>query len=168
MFRGCEFTYEAPGTDNTLYLIVRTLSRKYRLYRVHINWNLATQASAGHPQIPSSPVILIQNLKVALSAMEETQCSSRLANDASQIPLPLSHLELLPVAPQSKHSEPTAPTILMVFSHLQGPQSPGFQESYSVFVRWEMQPMRHKLHPQFDQLNSKKKSIGSLQSVRLS
>lgn len=162
----CEFTYGTPGTDNTLLLIVRTISRKYRLYRLHINWNVPpTQASAGHPQVPSSPVISIQNVKVAVSAMEEIQHSSRLANDAPQMPPQLSHLELLPVAPQSKNSEPTSPTILMVFSHLQEPQSPGYQENHSVIVRWELQSVTQKLHPQFDQLNSKKKGISSFQSV---
>lgn len=166
-FEYYEYTYESLGTDNTLLLIVRTISRKYRLYRVQINWNVlaATQASAGHPQVPSSPVISLQNLKVALSAMEEIQYSSRVV-DASQMPPQLSHLELLPVAPQSKYSEPTAPTVLMVFSQLQGPYSPGYQENYSVIVRWELQAVTQKLHPRFDQLNSKKKSISSFQSVR--
>ncbi|KAI9783902.1 MAG: mediator complex subunit [Peltula sp. TS41687] len=156
------------GAENNLLLVVRTLSRKYRVYRIQINWHPpGTEASAAQPPLPVTPVISIQNWLVALSTLEETQYSSRLANDASQLPPQLSHLELLPAGPPSKHSASIFPTILMVFTHLQGPQSPGYRENYSVFVRWALQPVVQRLHPQFDQLNSTKESIGSFQQIAL-
>ena len=152
--------------ENTLLLVVRTIGRGYRLYRVRIDWAAAgTKPSAVHPHTSLNPRISVFHLKISSSALEDVASSSRMTNDVSQAPPQLSHLELIPVGPQSKSSELTFPTILMVLSQVQGPQSPTYQDSFSIVIRWELRGVAQKLHPRFDQLASKNKSTSSFQLV---
>lgn len=149
-------------TDNALLLLVRSLARKHRLYRISINWNLpARQPAPGQPQTPLNPVITVKPIKLALSVLEDVDIPPGMTDIVSQPPPQLSHLELLPITPHSKHIQPTVPTILMVLSQVPTSESQGYQESLSYLVRWELKSMHQKLHPSFDQLSSKVKSTNS-------
>ncbi|KAI9825559.1 MAG: mediator complex subunit [Phylliscum demangeonii] len=156
-----------PDRDHTLLLLTRTMARKYRLYRIQIRWTAADahpSAPAPGAATPLNPTMPVRAVKLALADLEEVDVSARMTTDEEASGSPqLSHLELLPLPPPTRNSEPVRPTILLVLSQCPGPQSPGYQETYSVLVRWELRDVTQKLHPELEKLASQTKSTASLQ-----
>lgn len=149
-------------TDHTLLLLVRSLGRRYHLYRISLNWNLpAKQVPPGQPHVPLNPAISVKPIKLALSILEDLDLSTRMTDVAPQSSPQLSHLELLPLAPQSKYSQPTVPTILMILSKGPELENHGDRSVYSHLVRWELRGQHQRLHSCFDELSSKVKSTQS-------
>ncbi len=149
--------------DYSLLLVISTVAHHLRVYRIHIRWNLPQNPEKIPPnQLILTPTLVVRNIQ------SESQCSPRpLVDDgipssnAGSVPPnndPLSHLEFIPTAPETRNSESTFPTILAIFSRVSSAlESPHlYQESSSVVARWELRSMPRNLHPSFDQLISKK------------
>lgn len=141
------------------------MSSKCRLYRISISWNMPpTQQGTPQPSILPSPVLIVRPLKATGLALEESVLPSQSSHDPPR-PLPqLTHLEMIPTTPHTKHSEPTPPILLAIFCHV--PTHAGDdQESFSSIVKWELRSVPQKLHSSFDQLASKKNSASSASQV---
>ena len=136
--------------DNSLVLLVRTSVRTQRLYRIQIRWSQS--ASQGSSNFQFSPEIIISSMKIALSDAADLQLAPELAGGLSQIQPQLSHLELIPVAMQGLSTEPSALTVVMVFSHLSEPPQADYQDSFSIVARWEIHGTQLHLPSQMDAL----------------
>ena len=91
-------------------------------------------------------------MKIVLSDAADLQLAPELAGSLSQIQPQLSHLELVPVAMQGLPNEPSALTVLMVFSHLSEPSQADYQDSFSIVARWELHSTQPHLPSQTDAL----------------
>ncbi|KAI9706527.1 MAG: mediator complex subunit [Candelina mexicana] len=149
--------------DHSLLLVVSTVARHLRVYRIYIKWNLPQNHEKVPPnQLILAPTLLVRNIK------SEDKCFPRPLYDndnplaiTSSVPPtnnPLSHLEFIPPAPETRNSEPTFPTILAIFSNLSNAveSSHVYQDSSSIVVRWELHSASRDLHSSFDHLISKK------------
>ncbi|KAI9775375.1 MAG: mediator complex subunit [Candelina submexicana] len=126
-----------------------------------------TELETNHEKVPPNQLILAPTLLVR-NIKSEDKCFPRplydndnpLAITSSVSPTnnPLSHLEFIPPAPETRNSEPTFPTILAIFSNLSNAveSSHVYQDSSSIVVRWELRSASRDLHSSFDQLISKK------------
>lgn len=76
----------------------------------------------------------------------------------------LSHLEILPICIDAQ-GKPTPPTILTFRSHMPSSISSYSQDVYTVSDRWELREKAQSLHSAFEQLSSRRNSIGSQPSV---
>lgn len=150
--------------DNTLLLVVHTMSKQLRLFRINFEWSSANSKQQD-TLMPSTscPVIRIQHVKI------EGTCSPLYATQ--DVPDPtsgiargfmsqaqLSHLDLIPHGPETRNRERTSPTIMAVFSHIPNPydKSQLHEDAFSIMARWELCITKAGLHPAFDQLASKK------------
>ena len=83
----------------------------------------------------------------------------------------LSHLELLPRAPDMRNIEGALPVIVAVFSHV--PPSQQFsneelrEDSFSIMSRWELKTEKSTLHASFDTLASKKVNSSSAPNLEV-
>ncbi len=149
--------------------MVHTVSCQLRLYRVQINWNIPSNPK----QIPPTQFSPIPTLQIRHVKLEHHCAPIRSLNDSdgaitgagSRDPSQayLSHLELVPMAPESKHRNPTYPTIVAIFScvHNDNNSSQQFQEPFSIISRWELRSTNQSLHSSFGQL-AFKRTNGSL------
>ena len=156
------------------------MSHQIRLYRININWNIpANQKLIPQSQVPSTASLQISHVKVEDSCFPlgttEGKDISHSQNGSSDISrgdisrAQLSHLEMIPPAPQSsKQSEPSHPTIMAVFSYvptlLGEPQQN--TDTFSVIARWELRWTAQNLHPSFDKLGTRRNSVSSANEVR--
>ncbi len=150
--------------------MVHTLSCQLRLYRIHVKWNLPTNPK----QVPPTQLSPIATLHIRRVKIEQHFAPSRSANDAegsvtgadsrNLFQTFLSHLELLPSAPESRHREPTYPTIMAVFSCVNNSNniSQQLQEPFSIISRWELRTENQTLHSSFDKLASKRNNASSM------
>ncbi len=143
------------GTDNSLLLVVQSMSRRHRLYRIQIKWTPGPPVHGSTPSV--SAELIVAPVKVALPGFDEVGLGHGMSSNTSPVQPQLSHLEMLPVVSQGVINDSSFPTIMMVSSHLPEPPNPEFQESFSVIARWELQSTQSTLHQQFDQLDSKVK-----------
>ena len=72
----------------------------------------------------------------------------------------LSHLEFLP-SNLDASGRPTTNTIVAVRSHLPPSMAHYNQEVHTVVDRWEIRDKMQTVHPAFEQLSSRRNSIGS-------
>ena len=150
--------------------MVHTVSCQLRLYRVRINWNMPPNPKQIPPtQLSPIPTLQVRHVKIEHhcapfrpAGYSEGSITGPAPKDSSQAYL--SHLELLPVAPESKHKDPTYPTIMAIFSCVQGNNnnSQQFQEPFSIISRWELHNENQTLHSSFGQLSSKKTGAKSV------
>ena len=148
--------------DNSLLLVVRTVALQYRLHRVSITWaSPSAPKPAAQPQALPSPKISVTPIKTAGSIIEDSSLFGQVSLDGQQVQPQLSQLEMIPVAPQPKNSEPTYPTVLAIFSHIPETTAQDDIEAFSTFVTWELRKSPQTLHESFDHMASKKKSASS-------
>lgn len=147
-------------------LAVHTVGKKLRLYRVTIDW----QVSPGKDQAGSLPKVTLQHLETVdefQPAWEQNNLQSNIYMMPS-FEAQLSHLELLPPAPDMPTKENTLPTILATFSYLP-PQYNGTEareQPFSIISRWELRSEKWALHSTFMSLTSKKTSSPTTLKVR--
>lgn len=150
--------------DNTLLLVVHTMGKQLRLFRIDFGWSPANSKQQD-PLMPSTscPAIHIQHNKIegTCSPLYVTQDvpdpTSGIARGFMSQPQ-LSHLDLMPHGPETRNREPTYPTVVAVFSHIpnQYDKSQLHEDAFSIMARWELCVTKAGLHPAFDQLASKK------------
>lgn len=76
----------------------------------------------------------------------------------------LSHLEFLPIYVEA-NGKPSPPTILTFRSYMPLSTSHYSQDVYTVADRWELREKGQSLHPAFQQLSSRRNSVGSQPNV---
>jgi mediator of RNA polymerase II transcription subunit 16 len=76
----------------------------------------------------------------------------------------LSHLEFLPLC-GSSNATITPPTIIAVRTHLPSSASHYNQDVHTTIDRWEIREKNQTIHPAFEQLSSRRNSVGSTPGV---
>lgn len=76
----------------------------------------------------------------------------------------LSSLEFLPPSGDAS-GRVIPPTIVAVRTHLPVPMSPYPQDVYTTVDRWEVCEKSQTIHPAFEQLSSRRNSVGSQPGV---
>lgn len=76
----------------------------------------------------------------------------------------LSHLEFLPFYGES-NNRITPPAIVAIRSHLPVPMSTYNQDVHTTIDRWEVRENKQTIHPAFEQLTSRRNSVGSQPGV---
>ena len=153
-------------SGRTLLLAVHTAGNKLRLYRVGIDW----QASPGKDQPASLPRVAFQHIETVddfRPALEQNNLQSNIYIMPS-LEAQLSHLELLPPAPDMLKKESTVPTILATFSYLP-PEYNGIEvreQPFSILSHWELRSEKPTLHSAFMSLTSKKSNSPTTLKVR--
>lgn len=124
--------------DSTMLLATHSADKQLRLYRVGVEFQ-QTRFNITHMQT-------INNC----SPLDYDGSSS--LTKACQI----SHLEFVPPGPETRNREAKDAFIIAVFSQdtSQGISIPG--EASSILSRWELNSVKPRLHPSFEQLTSKK------------
>lgn len=87
------------------------------------------------------------------------------ASEAKSSMVYLSHLDVLPPIIERSGEISTPPTIIAVRSYLPPSSSNYNQEVYSTLDRWSFQESTQSLHSAFEQLSSRRNSIGSSTGV---
>lgn len=73
----------------------------------------------------------------------------------------LSRLEFLPPAGGDSNDKLSPPTILAIRSHLPVSTTHYNQDVHTIIDRWEVHEKPQTLHPAFEQLSSRRNSVGS-------
>ena len=150
--------------DNTLLLVVHTMGKQLLLFRIELEWSPANSKQQD-PLMPSSscPIIHIQHVKIEgmcspLSVTQDINDPTSGIGRGFVSQAQLSHLDLMPHGPETRHREPTYPTIIAVFSHIPNQYDKGqlHEDAFSIIARWELCITKVGLHSAFDQLASKK------------
>ncbi len=165
-------------TGNSLLLAVHTISCQFRLYSVYISWEQTSSSKQVPPtQVSPTPILQVRHVKLEhhcapIHSANDSDGSMTAAGPRDTSQAYLSHLELLPLGPETKHAEPTYPTIMAVFTCVQDSNNnpSQLQEPFSVISRWELRTANQMLHSGFGQLASKKANESSVAQspVRLS
>lgn len=150
--------------DNTLLLAAHTISCQLRIYRIQVQWNLpANSNSVPEAQRAAVPRMQVQHIKLEqrfapLHSAKDEDGSATSSSPLDPSQAHLSHLEFVPVAPESKQRGPTYPAVVAVFSCMPGSNSNGqqSQELFSIISRWELRSTNQTLHRSFTQLASKR------------
>lgn len=128
-----------------------------------IDWGMPKASEKTHqPMMLLNPTIKTKHLATTSLHLGSATDSSNQSQIEQSMVL-LTHIEFLP--PSVDTGSPggraqTAPTILTVRSYLP-PLSNYNQEVHSMIDKWEMQEKSQSIHPAFEQLSSRRNSIGS-------
>lgn len=135
-------THAAIGADGDhLVLVTHDFSRRFRVYRVAINWNKRPE-SVGLTSV--SPVLGLAHLAVLDRVAAQAPSMAR-----------LSKLAVVPRVPQpADGGQTTATTVLTVFTHAPIPINGVQQEPVSVIARWTLESHTPTLHSVFTKLKS--------------
>lgn len=152
--------------DNTLLIAFATTSKQLRTVRALIEWNQLKVEKATPAQLPVQPAIKTKHLAVT-SWLHEGPSTPLNASHMESSMSQLSRLEFLsPCVDASGKVAP--PTIVTFRSHL--PTSPSHynQDVFTTIDRWEVKEKLQSIHPAFEQLSSRRNSVGSQPGVSLS
>lgn len=128
-----------------MLLVTHSADKRLRFYRISIDFQQLLFTTQHEKTIDHC------------SPLEHTLNSS-ISNYGSSCQL--SHLQILPPGPETRHREPKDPFILAVFSQISDQtHDPTVREGLStVLVRWEICSPKPKLNTSFEQLIPKKLS----------
>ena len=150
-------------TAGTLLIAFATTSKQLCTVRALIDWGLPkTTEKVSQAQLPLNPTVRTRHLAITswLYDSPETLNASHMESSMVQ----LSHLEFLPLCGNTGNSI-TPPTIIAVRSHLPSSVSHYNQDVYTTIDRWEIREKNQTIHPAFEQISSRRNSIGSQPSV---
>lgn len=152
----------------TLLIAFATTSKQLRTVRALIDWGQQkTNEKVPLSAIPLNPTVKTRHLAVT-SWLHDSPGEGLNASNMESSMAQLSQLEFL-----SPYGDPqgrmTPPTILTVRSHLPASRSHYNQDVHTIVDRWEVKEKLQTIHPAFEQLSSRRNSVGSQQpGVRLS
>ena len=133
--------------------------------RAVIDWGLQKSAEKLPPAaLQLSPSIRTKHVAVTSwlhDVPSETVNASNLESSMTQ----LSHLEFLPPSGEAS-GRMTPPTIMTVRCHLPISTAHYNQSVHSTIDRWEVREKPQTVHPAFEQLTSRRNSVGSQPGVR--
>ena len=134
--------------DSTLLVSTHTADHQLRFYCVSIDFQ---HLSFG-----------IQHLKTITDCFPKGEDAGGPEGSRSYPNACLSHLEYFPQGPENPKGGPSRPFVLGSFTDVSDQdQSTSNHEPFSVVCRWELQSAKPKLHPNFENLGSKKSNRSS-------
>lgn len=156
-------THAAICSDksNSLLIAFATTSKQLRTVRAVIDWGLPKNLpdKVNPATLNLNPTVRTRHLAVTSWLHDipgETLNASSLEPSMAQ----LSQLEFLPFYPES-NNRITPPTIVAIRSHLPVPMSTYNQDVHTTIDRWEVRESKQTIHPAFEQLSSRRNSVGS-------
>lgn len=151
--------YELTLTSgNTLLVCYATASKQLRTVRVLLEWNQPKHDKMTPLQLPVRPSLKTRHLASTSWGHDATSNVFEATNMEPSMGY-LSHLEFLQPVNDAKGNLPA--TIIAVRSHLPVSYSHYNQDVHSVIDRWELSEKPQTVHPAFEQLSSRRKSVGS-------
>lgn len=158
-------TFMIPA--GTILIAFATTTKQLRVVRALVDWGLGKQMGDRPPQIPQQ---LNPNLKtrhvVATSWLHDVSRDTLNTSSMESSMMQLFHLEFLPAAIDST-GRMTPPTIVTARSHLPPSMTHYNQDVHTVVDRWELRDKMQSVHPAFEQLSSRRNSVGSPPGVSL-
>ncbi|KAK9777004.1 putative Mediator of RNA polymerase II transcription subunit 16 [Seiridium cardinale] len=162
-------THAAMASDTRskcMWVVLATSSKQLQLVQISLAWGLTAQENM------KGPIAATQPLNPSLRG-KQVAVSSWLPGNATDSPLDplmtqISCLEFLPAAYDPANKAWLWPVILTVRSFVPTPDTPYNQEAQSIIDRWEVttdQPQA--LHPAFENLGSRRNSVGGAPSPAL-
>ncbi|KAH8676246.1 RNA polymerase II mediator complex subunit Sin4 [Xylariales sp. PMI_506] len=158
-------SHAAICSDNRarcLFVALATSSKQLHVAQVAVNW--------GTPPPENTKGVLAANQPLNPSLKERhVAISSWLAGGANDSHLDpsmtqISILELIPTALDAPNKTWFPPVVLAVRSFVPTPDTPYAQEPQSIIDRWELiLDQTQTLHPAFENLGSRRNSVGSTQ-----
>ncbi len=133
--------------DEHMLILTHDTSKRFRLYKIDINWNVTTTPRPGsqHPLISVAPTFTIGHL----TTMDHISAQQA---DAAQ----LSQLHIVPAIPGHAATPDTTslPTILAIFTYASIPANlmQHNQEVFSIVARWHIETATSTLHEAFGKL----------------
>lgn len=148
-----------PDKTGTLLIAFATTSKQLYTVRALIDWNQPKVDKANPAVLPVQPHIKTKHMAVT-SWLYDGPGTPLNVSQMEPSMTQLSRLEFLP--PCGDASGKLAPPTIVTFrSHL--PISPSHynQEVYTTIDRWEVRDKPQSIHPAFEQLSSRRNSVGS-------
>jgi len=144
-----------------------TTSKQLRTVRAVIDWGQPkTNEKVPPAALSLNPSIRTRHLAVT-SWFHETRGETTNASHLEPSMVQLSHLEFLPMTlDAASRTILNPPTIVAIRSYLPGPTSHYNQDVHSTVDRWEAHEQPQTIHPAFEQLSSRRNSVGSSPGVR--
>lgn len=137
-----------------------TTSKQLRTVRAVIDWGQQkTNEKVPAASLPLNPTVKTRHLAVT-SWIHEPAGDVMDSPTAESSRAQLSHLEFLPPAPDLA-GRMIPPTIIAIRSHLPIPMSHYNQDVHTTIDRWEVREKPQAIHPAFEQLSSRRNSVGS-------
>ncbi|KAN0117358.1 mediator of RNA polymerase-like protein II transcription subunit 16 [Hyaloscypha variabilis] len=148
-----------PDKTGTLLIAFATTSKQLRTVRALIEWNPTKIDKVPQAQWPLNPTIKTRHLAVT-SWVHDIPSDTVNASHMESSMVQLSHLEFLPPCGDAA-GRMAPPTILAVRSHLPVSTSHYNQDVHTTVDRWEVREKPQTIHPAFEQLSSRRNSVGS-------
>lgn len=148
----------------TLLIAYATTSKQLCTVRALIDWGLPKTTEKVPPgQLPLNPSVRTRHLAIT-SWLHDVPGDTLNASHMEPSMVQLSHLEFLPLCGNSNNTI-TPPTIVAVRSHLPSSASHYNQDVHTTVDRWEIREKNQSIHPAFEQLSSRRNSVGSQPGV---
>lgn len=148
-----------PDKNNTLLICYATTNKQLRTVRALIEWNQPKAEKILPAQLPIQPTIKTKHLAVTSWAHDVTSDAINSSNMEASM-AQLSHLDFFPPCSDAK-GRISPPTIFAIRSHLPASSTHYNQDVYSTMDRWEVREKPQSVHPAFEQLSSRRNSVGS-------
>ena len=151
-------TLRQGGTGHLL-IAFATTSKQLRTVRALIDWGAPKPTdNKSHPlNVPLNPSMRTRHLAVT-SWLPDFPGEN--ASGIDQTMVQLSHLEILPLTTNSNTQPQVPPSIIAIRSYLPTPASYN-QEVRTTVDKWEVRERQQNIHPAFEQLGSRRNSVGS-------
>jgi mediator of RNA polymerase II transcription subunit 16 len=138
--------------------------------RVAIKWGGTNNKPQDKPINPAlltvTPTIIIRHL-AATNWMDGSSNEGSDPFHLSPSMVALSHLLLSSPCPDGQTGHSTLPTVMTVRSHLPNSPTQYNQDTHSLIDRWELSESSQTVHPAFEQLSTRRNSVGSKAGVGL-
>ncbi|TVY50079.1 Mediator of RNA polymerase II transcription subunit [Lachnellula occidentalis] len=149
-----------PDKSNTLLIAFATTSKQLRTVRALVDWGLPKTAEKIPPAAMAlNPTIKTRHLAVT-SWLHDTPGDTLNASNMESSMAQLSHLEFLPSCGDAS-GRITPATIVAIRSHLPVSVTHYNQDVHTTVDRWEIRDKPQSVHPAFEQLSSRRNSVGS-------
>jgi mediator of RNA polymerase II transcription subunit 16 len=151
--------------DSTLLIAFATTSKQLRVVRAVIDWGTPKPIpeKVNPASLTLNPTVKTRHTAVT-SWLHDIPGETMNASNLEPSMVQLSHLEFLPPVGDPT-GRMTPPTIVAVRSHLPMPMSTYNQNVHTTIDRWEVRERPQAIHPAFEQLSSRRNSVGSQPGV---
>jgi mediator of RNA polymerase II transcription subunit 16 len=148
----------------TLLIAYATTSKQLCIVRALIDWGLPkTDHKIPPAQLPLNPSVRTKHLAIT-TWLQDVPGGTLNASHMEPSMVRLSHLEFLPLCGNTNNTI-TPPTIIAVRSYLPSSASHYNQDVHTTVDRWEVREKNQTIHSAFEQLSSRRNSIGSQPGV---
>ncbi|TVY15907.1 Mediator of RNA polymerase II transcription subunit 16 [Lachnellula arida] len=149
-----------PDKSNTLLIAFATTSKQLRTVRALVDWGVPkTNEKVPPGAMLLNPTIKTRHLTVT-SWLHDTSGETLNASSMESSMAQLSHLEFLPSCGGAS-GRITPATIVAIRSHLPVSMTHYNQDVHTTVDRWEIRDKPQSVHPAFEQLSSRRNSVGS-------